>query len=84
MPPFTDYCDLVVSMPREKQELIGRVALTQLSRTKRSLGKLTDEVTGGKSNLVITGGGDIFRLKVRLHLGCLDGISRWRPRLAQW
>merc|ERR1719330_527756 len=52
--PFTDYCDLVVSMPQKVQEVIGQAALNQLPKSssmKRGLGKLKDEVGCGKSIL---------------------------------
>merc|ERR550532_3412571 len=64
--PFTDYCILVVSMPQDLQEVIGRAALSQLAKKRtlgtRTINKIKEEVDKGKCILVTTGEGGHFRL----------------------
>eukprot|EP00429_Kryptoperidinium_foliaceum_P095690 CAMPEP_0176249624 /NCGR_PEP_ID=MMETSP0121_2-20121125/34073_1 /TAXON_ID=160619 /ORGANISM="Kryptoperidinium foliaceum, Strain CCMP 1326" /LENGTH=422 /DNA_ID=CAMNT_0017589329 /DNA_START=18 /DNA_END=1282 /DNA_ORIENTATION=- len=62
--PFTDYCDLVVSMPKSVQLTIGREALSQLPqhRGAKAMDKLREEVESSKSIVVVTGDGAITRV----------------------
>jgi len=64
--PFTDYCDLVVSMLKEVQVTIGMHAvqslLTKSGTRGKVMDKLIDEVRDGKSIVVVTGEGDIIRV----------------------
>lgn len=84
--PFTDYCDLVVSMPVEIQEVIGQATLTQ---SKLSKPQLKDEVRNGTSIVVTTGEGKVFRVVslVVLRIERADGrvfaqVGKWKNSLA--
>lgn len=62
--PFTDYCNLVVSMSKQVQVAIGRDAVNQLSmqRGARAIEQLRQEVDSSKSIVVVTGTGAIIRV----------------------
>lgn len=63
--PFTDYCDLVVSMTKPIQRTIGLTALNKNAsgfRGAKALDKLREEVESCKSVVVVTGDGAIVRV----------------------
>mmetsp|Transcript_74658 Transcript_74658/g.228436 ORF Transcript_74658/g.228436 Transcript_74658/m.228436 type:complete len:950 (-) Transcript_74658:81-2930(-) len=63
--PYTDYCNLVVSMSREAQVTIGRHAVGLLAKGWNkglAMETLIDEVRNGKCIVVATGEGDIIRV----------------------
>merc|ERR1711920_478330 len=85
--PFSDYCDLVVSMKREVQLIIGMDAvalLEQSGRWSKPFDKLTDEVRDGKSVAAVTGEGNVIRVVslVALRVERPDGhilvqVAKW-------
>eukprot|EP00429_Kryptoperidinium_foliaceum_P059640 CAMPEP_0176093774 /NCGR_PEP_ID=MMETSP0120_2-20121206/46988_1 /TAXON_ID=160619 /ORGANISM="Kryptoperidinium foliaceum, Strain CCMP 1326" /LENGTH=945 /DNA_ID=CAMNT_0017427709 /DNA_START=53 /DNA_END=2887 /DNA_ORIENTATION=- len=63
--PFTDYCDLVVSMTQPIQRTIGMTALSRYGagfRGAKALDKLREEVDSCKSIVVVTGDGALVRV----------------------
>lgn len=56
-----DYCEVVLALPAHCQVEIGKCALRTLSHTHSQA--LLDEVLATKAVVILTGGGDVYRIK---------------------
>lgn len=84
--PFTDYLDLVVSMPAPVRTLIGLTALQDPSarRAGRAIDKLREEVEGSRSTVLVTGAGAVVRVVSLVVLRVEDGAGRIFTQLGRW
>jgi len=84
--PFTDFCDLVVSMRSEVQLTIGREAVHYLStsRAARSIDKLREEVESLKSIVLVTGEGAVIRAVSLVVLRAEDDCGRVFMQVGKW
>mmetsp|Transcript_6973 Transcript_6973/g.19731 ORF Transcript_6973/g.19731 Transcript_6973/m.19731 type:complete len:1033 (+) Transcript_6973:80-3178(+) len=86
--PFTDYCDLVVSMNPQIQVMIGREALCALfekgGKTAKKLEKLAQEVEASKSIVVALDGGSIIRVASLVVLRVEDAFGRIFVQVGKW
>lgn len=84
--PFTDYCDLVVSMAKQVQVAIGREAVSQMSaqRYGRATEQLKAEVDASKSIVVVTGAGSIIRVVSLVVLRAVQPDGRIFMQVGKW
>jgi len=84
--PYTDYCDLVVSMDRQIQVTIGHDALKQLSQHRggKAMERLTEEVDTGKSIVLVTGTGSIIRVVSLVALEIVRPDGRIFMQIGKW
>jgi len=82
--PFTDYCDLVVSMSEEAQKIIGLTVLEHMSSSFPNKWKLQEEVEEGKSVLVMTERGYTFRVVSLVALRVKNAAGLVLVQLGKW
>jgi len=84
--PFTDFCELVVSMDKHVQQTIGRVALGQMhaQRAKGDIEKLREEVEASEAIVVISGTGALTRVVSLVVLRATDGNGSVFMQVGKW